>query len=886
MHGCPPDEIEKIGLYLIGEKKFDTVIKLNPTLLGPQDLRGILNDRLGYHTEVPDAAFEHDLKYNDAITIIKSLQKEAAAQQVFFGLKLTNTLESMNNRPVFPAKESMMYMSGRALHVISVQLAAKLQLEFDGKLDISFSAGADFRNISELLACGLSPVTVCSDILKPGGYGRLQQYVERIREALNQSHAQSIDDFICKKAGVKALNAARIKNLQHYATEVLVDDYYNKDPWHSLNIKTNRKLGFFDCIAAPCVDTCPSNQEIPQYMYYAAKGELDKGLDVILRTNPFPNVCGLVCDHICHTKCTRINYDQSLRIREVKRFIAENALANDNLEANTNKSAKRIAIIGAGPSGLACAYFLRQAGFSVTVYEAKNLAGGMVADAIPAFRLSEEAIRKDIDKIVSTGVEIHYGVSVDAAMFASLRETFDFVYVAVGAQQARKLRIEGEALSGVLDPLKFLSDVRRGNTPVLGKSICIIGGGNTAMDVARTSKRLSGKNSEVTLVYRRTRREMPADPEEVQSALNDGINLLELVAPLSIAQRGSQLSLICERMQLSGKDASGRMKPVPIPNSTFEILADIIIPAAGQEIDLPFLSVEEKQTNPETYETQIANVFLGGDAFNGGVSIIRAIGDGRKVATTMIRRAHMEQHDEIRDSKGISYAELMKKRSVRAFGMKWEEHPMDINHPFALVSEAPSAKAAAMEASRCLYCDELCNICVTVCPNRANFSYSLPSLNIPLFLAEPAVENAKVTITPKGRFEISQQRQVANVADFCNECGNCATFCPTAGRPYADKPRFCLTAESFRKEDHAFYFAKQNNRSILFRREGENVMSIEACGDQWFFEDESVQLVLSNSDYSISSLKYFPNAVKPFHTGVVAEMLALYIGLNASPYFN
>jgi len=213
MHGCPPDEVEKIGRYFIEERKMDTTIKFNPTMLGAEKLREILNEKLGFATVVPDLAFDHDLKYEAAVGIIRALTKTAADVGVAFNLKLTNTLETSNINQKLPKHEEMVYMSGRALHPISINVAAKLQQEFDGALDISFSAGADCFNIVDILKCGLKPVTICSDVLKPGGYGRISQYLPLIEQALKDAGADSLDDFVIKTSGQKNLAAARVANL-------------------------------------------------------------------------------------------------------------------------------------------------------------------------------------------------------------------------------------------------------------------------------------------------------------------------------------------------------------------------------------------------------------------------------------------------------------------------------------------------------------------------------------------------------------------------------------------------------------------------------------------------------------------------------------------------
>ncbi|MEI7615023.1 MAG: FAD-dependent oxidoreductase, partial [Betaproteobacteria bacterium] len=524
MHGCPPGEIEKIGLYLVREKRLHTTIKLNPTLLGAKELRGLLNTKLGFTTEVPDIAFEHDLKYPDALLILDSLSKASAENGLQFGVKLTNTLESVNNKTIFGPAESMMYMSGRALHPVSIRLAAKLQQDLNGMLDISFSAGADCFNIADVISCGMKPVTVCSDLLKPGGYGRLHQYIENLRTEFISKEAGDIDCYISKVAGHPAM--AALSNLKNYADWVAENPAYHKRQLSDPTIKTSRPLGWFDCIHAPCTDTCPTNQDIPGYMRYTAEGDFTAAFETIFRTNPFPSVTGMVCDHPCQQRCTRINYDEALRIREVKRFVA--GQGNSPQSAPPEENGKRVAVIGAGPAGLSCAWFLRQAGFGVDLFEQKRMAGGMVASAIPSFRLTDNDTETDIRRILASGVQLHDNHPVDKIEFEHLLDSHTSVFLASGAQQSVKLSIEGAGLQGVIDPLDFLFNFRQNRNHGLGNHIVIIGGGNTAMDAARTAFRLVGEQGSVTIVYRRTVKEMPADQGEIEAVLAEGIRIIEL----------------------------------------------------------------------------------------------------------------------------------------------------------------------------------------------------------------------------------------------------------------------------------------------------------------------------------------------------------------------
>ncbi|MGB5985927.1 MAG: putative selenate reductase subunit YgfK [Desulfobacterales bacterium] len=807
MHGCPPDEVEKIGRYFVEERKLHTTIKLNPTLLGAEGVRGILNQKLGFKTQVPDLAFDHDLKYPDGVALIRSLIESAEKIGVAFNIKLTNTLETQNQDQNLPKNEQMVYMSGRSLHPISINLAARLQQEFRGALDISFCAGTDYANVASVLACNLKPITVCSDLLKPGGYGRLSQYAEKLRDAFTAAKASNIDGFIVAQSrGNPDPAQAGLVNLEAYAAAVVEDRTYKKERFPFETIKTSRELGTFDCIGAPCMATCPATQDIPSYMYYTAKGDYAKALQVILDTNPFPNIQGMVCDHLCETKCTRINYDNPLLIREIKRFVAQSAQGVPALKPAPSNGLK-VGIIGAGPSGLSCAHFLALRGFDVEIFEKKKMAGGWASDAIPTFRLDDESIKKDIDAILALSVTIHYGVVIDRATFDNMRQTFDYLYIAVGAQEGVELGVPGEEAQGVMDQLEFLSAVRRGETPRLGKRMAVIGGGNSAMDAARTAKRLAGPEGEVSVIYRRTREEMPAAPEEVQALIDEGIKLVELTAPeCMLMEDGRVTSNVCFRMQLGEKDASGRPRPIKIDGSEFALDVDTVISAIGQRVNVDFFPEKKLQINPATHETQIDKVFAGGDAVRGASTLIKAIADGKNVADSICRRAVKD--DQLPKSvftKAPDVATLRKRKARRQPGAKLPEIGFEDRSGFEMVIRTLDEATARAEAARCLQCDEICSVCVSVCPNRANMEFEMQPV---AFTVQQAVQGGSgIDIIDLETERIDQKYQILNLGDYCNECGNCATFCPTSGAPYQDKPKFHLTRESFDTARFGYHFS-------------------------------------------------------------------------------
>jgi len=832
MHGCPPEEIEQISAYLIKDRGLHTSVKLNPTLLGPERLRRILNDDLGYkEVVVPDIAFEHDLKYADAVPMLERLQASADTQGVQFGVKLTNTLEVENTRDVFAENEKMMYMSGRSLHAVSVNLAAKLAEQFSGRLMMSFSAGADAFNVADLLACGMRTVTVCSDILKPGSYTRLRQYLECTATEMSQAGAGSLAAFACARAGKKDGDSAAcaLDNLRSYAAVVLKAHRLQKHSVDASRTKTTRKLGLFDCIVAPCVDECPINQKVPQYMTLVREGRFDEAVEITRADNPLPTILGRACNHLCENVCLRTHYDEPLAIREMKRFIMAQEQKPHFRKKSSPKDVK-VAVIGGGPCGLSVAYFLGQAGYKVTIFEARPYTGGMVSGTIPAYRAAQAVIDQDMQIIKDLGVEFRYSQAAgkDFTLKDLHGQGFKYVAIGVGAQKGKTLGVEGEDADGVLDALEFLRSVREENPPPLGERIGVIGGGDVAMDCARSAWRLTG--NKVMIVYRRTIEQMPAAREEIEGVLEEGIEIMELVKPVSVVvEDGKMTGLIGLRMKLGDEDSSGRRRPVDIPGSEFTIPLDNLIVAISQEPVLDFLAEEKPETtrkgylqiDPETMETSIPNVFAGGDiALDGPESIVKALGDGRKIAENIQRREQESiAAEEPATSPDINVTEILHKRSRRKYRVPLPKIPPGERKSFEEVEQTLSEGAAREEADRCLDCHLMCSTCVSVCPNLAFMTYRMPEFKVTL----PKVRLLKGEISFAGGtcFEVTQPFQVAVLTDFCNECGNCATFCPTSGEPYKDKPRLYLTEEEFlAQDDNAFMFHRRNGSCVVRGRFG------------------------------------------------------------------
>ena len=713
LHGCPPQEIESIANYLLTEKHLNTFVKCNPTLLGYDFARKTM-DEMGYDYMVfGDFHFRDDLQYEDAVPMLTRLMKLSDKLGLEFGVKITNTFPVDVTRNELPSEE--MYMSGKALFPLSISLAAKLSAEFAGKLRISYSGGADYYNIDKIVGCGIWPVTMATTLLKTGGYQRFTQVADKV-------------EGICPKKW-EGIDVDALKKL---AADAITDGHHVKNIKPVPNRKSTKEVPLLDCFYAPCSEGCPIHQDIPQYVALTGEGKYKEALEVILEKNALPFITGTLCAHNCMTKCTRNFYEESVNIRGTKLTAAEHGYEQLIGEIKAGEpNGKKVAVVGGGPAGIAAAYFLAREGAAVTIFEKEEKAGGVIRYVIPGFRIGDAAIDKDISFIQKMGVEIRTNTEITSV--ADLKaQGYDAVILAIGAGKPGTLKLEkGETVNA----LKFLRDFKANDGKLnIGKNVVVIGGGNTAMDTARAAKRTEGVEH-VYLVYRRTKRYMPAAEDELLEVLEEGVEFKELLSPVSLD--GGRL--LCKKMKLGQMDASGRAG-VTETADVVEVPADTVIVAVGEKIDTDFytanqIAVDERgkaKVNDKTLETSVSGVYVAGDGARGAATIVEGIRDAQLAV------------------KDILGKEITRDAAVTG----------DVKDCFEKKGILKHSKEAKTEEERCLTCNKVCENCVDVCPNRANISIKVPGMAM---------------------------NQVIHVDYMCNECGNCKSFCPYASAPYKDK---------------------------------------------------------------------------------------------------
>ncbi|MGL4860547.1 MAG: putative selenate reductase subunit YgfK, partial [Enterobacteriaceae bacterium] len=685
MHGCPPHEIEAICQYMMEDKGLNTFVKLNPTLLGYPRVREIL-DTCGFdYVALKEESFAADLRLDQALGMLQRLMAVGEQRKLSFGVKLTNTLGTVNDKGVLPDKE--MYMSGRALYPLSINVAALLSREFKGKLSISYSGGASKFNIKDIFETGIRPITMATDLLKPGGYLR---QVECMRE-LDSSNAWEMTSI-----DVEKLNAL--------AEHALTMDYTQKEWKTSDRIDAGGPLPLTDCYVAPCVTACAIHQDIPEYIRLVGEGRHADALEVIYQRNALPAITGHICDHQCQYNCTRLDYEKALNIRDIKKIAVEkgwNEYAKRWHKPAGSGDKHPVAVVGAGPAGLSAGYFLARAGHPVTIFEREANAGGVVKNIIPQFRIPAETIQHDIDFVVQHGVKIEYNCDPALTVDKLQDQGFKYVCVGIGTDKNSGVRLEGDNRN-IYKSLPFLRDFNKGVRFNLGSEVAVIGAGNTAMDCARAALRVPGVKN-VTVLYRRSIKEMPAWREEYEEALEDGVKFMFLTNPETFNSDGTVVARV---MTLGEPDAQGRRSPVAT-DKTVKLNIDAVITAIGEQVDCDVLSAMGvpmgadgwPAVNDATCETSRDGVFLIGDVQSGPSSIVAAIGGARKASDTILARENKKSHHGNKFWLNVDPKEVYGRKGMISVKM------VDASQPEAF---------AAQEAQRCLECNYVCSKCVDV----------------------------------------------------------------------------------------------------------------------------------------------------------------------------
>jgi len=719
MHGCPPEEINSIVERLIDVKGMHTYVKCNPTLLGYDYARKTL-DQLGYdYLSFDEHHFKDDLQWEDAIPMFTHLQKLAKEKGLIFGLKLTNTFPVEIKSSELAGEE--MYMSGRALFPLSISLAQQLTKAFNGEMPLSYSGGADALNIETIFETGIRPITMCTSILKPGGYERLKQMAEICEPLLD--------------IRIKKISSSKLTTI----VEGLTSSKYNQKYFREIGSrKSGSKLPLFDCFKSPCnADDvgCPIEQQIPEYLKLVSEGKYKEAFEIISIDNAVPAITGSICDHQCQSTCTRVDYEESLSIRDVKKVavLAAQDRFIEETEITKLRTAKKVAVIGAGCGGISTALFLRRNGVHVDVFEKRDKPMGAVTYVIPEFRISTEMIAKDYNLAVAAGVHFNFGVSADFNVL-KLKKEYDFVVIAIGSWlKGFNPLTTGKELA--FEALDFLEKSKDSNLTLnLGKDVVVVGGGDVSMDCARSAKRTAGVEN-VTLIYRRTRRVMPATVEEINLAMKDGVMIQFLTSPKDFDGK----TLTCVKNELVNNVATPT-------DETFTMKCDTIINAIGTKVDKAAYERNNIALNSWGYpeindknETSVENVYVAGDGKAGAKTIVKAVADAKLIAIDILNKVGLD-HDFVKTKVLENQDVLYEKKGT--------------------LQERLEAK---LEGLRCLTCNQVCDICADVCPNRANISIKVES---DLF---------------------NQNQQIIHIDGMCNECGNCGTFCPHAGRPYKDK---------------------------------------------------------------------------------------------------
>ena len=763
LHGCPPDEIERIASYLLEKKHLHTFVKCNPTILGYETARSIL-DSMGYdYIAFDDHHFKEDLQYADAVPMFHRLQALADKEGLEFGLKLSNTFPVDVKAGELPSEE--MYMAGKSLFPLTTTMAAMMAKEFGGKLRLSYAGGADAFNIDKLFACGIWPITMATTELKPGGYQRFTQIGDKL-DALDFKPFTGVD-----VVGIEALSLAARS-----------DKYHVKAIKPLPRRKLYDKVPLLDCFTAPCKGGCPIHQDIPEYIELCRKGAYASALRLITEKNPLPFITGTICAHNCMTKCMRNYYDEPVNIRATKLVAAEkgyDAYMSKITPPAPVTDGRKVAVIGGGPTGMSAAYFVGRAGIPVTLFEKADRLGGIVRQVIPAFRISDEAIDKDVALMERYGVEVKLGKP--APSVEQLKKMgYTHILMATGAWKPGKLDIEGN-VQGVIEWMKRM---KKQVKPCLSGNIVVVGAGNTAMDAARVAKRMG---AHATILYRRTKKFMPADEHELQLAIDEGVEFVELAAPV----KQSRGKLLCDKMILGEPDESGRRSPVK-SGEQFTIPCDMVISAVGEQVDAELMAANgiKMERKGPAFETNVPGVYCAGDAHRGPATVVEGIADAARFAEIVVGHPHIY---DIPAEADVTEFDAQAKKGILSMASK-----------------------CVCDGERCLQCSTVCENCVDSCPNRANVVIKMSD----------------------------GSHEIVHVDKMCNECGNCTQFCPYASEPCHDKFTLFDTREDMDESENYGVLFEDDDMVRLRYEDGVKEYDLASCDNDLPVELEALILTV------------------------------------------
>lgn len=523
-------------------------------------------------------------------------------------------------------------------------------------------------------------------------------------------------------------------------------DWNKTGSWRYLRPVRDEKI-------APCNNACPAGNDIRKFISLAEKGKFHQAWEVIMETSPFPGVCGRVCYYPCEDACNRKEFDSSIGISSIERAVAQ--FGRKKIKKSKFKSIvdASVAIIGGGPAGLSCAYHLARNGYKVTIFEEKSNLGGMMRVGIPSYRLPRDILDTEIEDILSLDVNVELNTQLGRDIHLDNMAKFQAVFISIGSHKPRRLNIEGEDNKSVISGLKYLEELHSGQNVELGRKVIVTGGGDTAIDAARCAMR---HNSEVEIIYRRSKQEMTAHIEEVNQAFEEGIKFTFLVAPVKIINRNGHAVVECQRMSLGEPDSSGRRVPIPVPGSNFCIEANTVIAAIGEIPEIEYLSkaltVEmNRVVVDKKYRTNIPRIFAGGESSTGMGSVSHAIGSGRQAAYHIM--GYLEHGDSIVEENefkivapediNYDYFDIQDKVQVQILPIKKRITGFDE------IKKGLSRTQLITESKRCFNCG-MCNACD----------------NCLIFCPDVAVKKDEKTM----EYRIDY--------DYCKGCGICIEECP------------------------------------------------------------------------------------------------------------